>query len=73
MRRLLLAGAILAVGSALPTTLARGAGLPSSLKDFACHGAVKPAKRQMETVTGILFKQALAGDAVSHEPSLPAL
>ena len=53
MRRLLLAGAILAVGSALPTTLARGAGLPSSLKDFACHGAVKPAKRYV-SVTAVM-------------------
>jgi hypothetical protein len=45
MRRLLLAGAILAAGSALPTTVALAADQHTSLKDFVCHPAVKPGRR----------------------------
>jgi hypothetical protein len=53
MRRLLLAGAILAAGSALPATLARGADQHTSLKDFACRPAVKPARRVV-SVTAVM-------------------
>jgi hypothetical protein len=45
MRRLLLVGAILAAGSALPTTLALGADQHTGLKDFVCHPAVKAGRR----------------------------
>src|SRR5437588_986044 len=44
-RRLLLVGAILAAGSALPTTLALGADPHTALKDFVCHPAIKPGRR----------------------------
>jgi CARDB len=45
MRRLLLLGAILAAGSALPTTLAFGADQHTNLKDVVCHPAIKPGRR----------------------------
>ena len=45
MRKLLLAGAILAAGSALPTTVALGADQHTNLQDFVCHPAIKPARR----------------------------
>jgi hypothetical protein len=53
MRRLLLAAATLAAGSVLPTTLAHGADSHTSLKDFACHPAVKPARRVV-SVTAVM-------------------
>ncbi len=54
MRRLLLAGAIIvSLGSALPTTLALGADQHTSLKEFACHPATKPARRVV-TVTAMM-------------------
>src|SRR5690349_25165197 len=54
MRRLLIAGAIMfSAGSALPTTLALAADQHTSLKDFACHPAVKPARRVV-TVTAMM-------------------
>lgn len=45
MRRLLLAGAILVAGSALPTTVALGADQYTALKDFVCHPAINPERR----------------------------
>lgn len=45
MRKLLLAGAILAAGSALPTTAALGADPHTNLQDFVCHPAIKPGRR----------------------------
>jgi hypothetical protein len=53
MRRLLLVAAILAVGSALPTTPALGADQHTLLKDFACRPAVKPARRVV-SVTAVM-------------------
>jgi hypothetical protein len=44
-RRLLLVGAILAAGSALPTTLALGASQRTELKDLVCQRALKASKR----------------------------
>jgi hypothetical protein len=45
MRKLLLAGAILAAGSALPTTVALAADQHSGLSNFVCHPAIKPGRR----------------------------
>jgi hypothetical protein len=45
MRKLLLAGAILAAGSAVPTTVALGADQHTALRDFVCHPAIKPGRR----------------------------
>ncbi len=45
MRKLLLTGAILAAGSALPTTVALGADQHTALQDFVCHPAIKPGRR----------------------------
>jgi CARDB len=54
MRRLLLAGAIIfSAGSAVSSTPALGADQHTSLKDFACHPAVKPARRAV-TVTAMM-------------------
>jgi hypothetical protein len=44
-RRLLLVGAILAAGSALPTTLALGASPHTELKDLVCQRALRASKR----------------------------
>jgi hypothetical protein len=45
MRRLLLVGAILAAGSALPATLALGADQHANLEDFVCHPALRAGQR----------------------------
>jgi hypothetical protein len=45
MRKLVLAGAILAAGSGLPTTVALGAVQHTALQDFVCHPAIKPGRR----------------------------
>jgi len=59
-RRRLLAIAILAAGSALPTTPAFGADQHANLKDFACHPAIKPARRVV-SVTAVM--RPIAGTA----------
>jgi hypothetical protein len=53
MRRLLLTGAILAAGLAIPATLASAADLHASVKDFGCHPAIKPARRVV-SVTAVM-------------------